>query len=415
MTIPESVVIVGAGTAGFDAAAHLRELDYAGRILLIGDEPWHPYSRPPLSKGFLLRETSETSIQLRPAAYYEDKGIEVRRGHKVIAIDRAHQRAALDDDTVIAYDHLVLAVGARNRALPVPGTDLDGVFFLRTLDDAIALRARLDSAKRVVVIGAGFIGLEFAMVALKRGADVTVVDVTNRPLARALSPAMSAVVVREHSQQGVRLLFETQVMHILGQGGRVTAVEMVDGQQISAELVVIGIGVQPNVEVAAADDLSIDDGIIVDEMLSTSDPNISAIGDCASHPNPYAAGARVRLESVQNASDQGRCVAARLVGRPAPYSSVPWFWSDQGSLRLQIAGLTAGCDHTVIRGSSSGAACAVFCFRGDRFVGVETINRSGDHMIGRRLLSHHVTLSPEQAADEKFDLRRYAMLAANPP
>ena len=409
MSTPASVVIVGAGMAGFSAVSNLRDRGYAGRLVLIGDEPWNPYNRPPLSKAFLTGAVKEADLALRPASYYRDKGVEVVTGRKVVAIDRPHHRVALDDDTVLEYEHLVLAVGARNRPLPVPGTDLDGVFFLRTLDDAAALRARLASAKRAVVVGAGFIGLEFALVARKVGLGVTVVDIANRPMARVLSPAMAAVFVREHAQQGVQFLFETQVMHILGKGGRVSGMETVGGELIAADLVVIGIGVQPNVEVAAASDLEIGDGIVVDEHLVTSDPDISAVGDCAWHPNRYAGRRRVRLESVQNANDQGRVVAARLTGAPEAYVNVPWFWSDQGSLKLQIAGITAGCDETVLRGASSGAPCSVFCFREGRFVGVESVNRPVDYMAGRRLLgSNAASLTPQQAADEAFDLKVYA-------
>ena len=272
MSTPAGVVIVGAGMAGFSVASNLRDRGYAGRLVLIGDESWNPYNRPPLSKAFLTGSVQEAELALRPASYYQDKHVEVLTGRKVTAIDRPHHRVALDDDTVLEYEHLVLAVGARNRPLPVPGADLEGVFFLRTLDDAAALRGRLGSVKRAVVIGAGFIGLEFALVARKLGIAVTVIDIANRPMARVLSPAMAAVFVREHAQQGVQFLFETQVMHIVGEGGRVSGVEAVGGELIAADLVVIGIGVQPNVEVAAASDLEIADGIVVDEHLVTSDP-----------------------------------------------------------------------------------------------------------------------------------------------
>ena len=414
MSTPAGVVIVGAGMAGFSVASNLRDRGYAGRLVLIGDESWNPYNRPPLSKAFLTGSVQEAELALRPASYYQDKHVEVLTGRKVTAIDRPHHRVALDDDTVLEYEHLVLAVGARNRPLPVPGADLEGVFFLRTLDDAAALRGRLGSVKRAVVIGAGFIGLEFALVARKLGIAVTVIDIANRPMARVLSPAMAAVFVREHAQQGVQFLFETQVMHIVGEGGRVSGVEAVGGELIAADLVVIGIGVQPNVEVAAASDLEIADGIVVDEHLVTSDPNISAVGDCAWHPNRYAGGRRLRLESVQNANDQGRCVAARLMGAPEPYVSVPWFWSDQGSLKLQIAGIATGCDETVLRGASSSPSCSVFCFREGRFVGVEAVNRPADYMTGRRLLESQAPLTPQQAADEAFDLKSYAARHVSP-
>lgn len=407
------VVIVGAGMAGFTVASSLREQGYPGRITMIGEEPWLPYNRPPLSKAFLTGAVVESTLALRAPTYYADKRIDVLTGRRVVAVDRTHHRAALDDDTVHDYDHLIFAVGARNRPLPVPGVELDGVFFLRTLDDAIALRARLGAAKRVVVIGAGFIGLEFALVARKLGLDVTVVDIANRPMARVLSPASSAVFVREHERQGLRFRFETQIMRILGEGGRVVGVEPVDGDNIDADLVIIGIGVIPNTEIAAASNLDTGDGIIVDEYLRTADPAISAIGDCAWHPNGFAQGLRLRLESVQNANDQARCVAARLMGKPAVYASVPWFWSDQGELKLQIAGITTGSDRTVVRGDGSGAKCSIFCFRGDRFTGVETINNPADHLVGRKLLGNRVTLTAQQAIDTGFDPKAHAAQATS--
>ena len=402
------VVIVGAGMAGFTAASSLRDHGYAGAITMIGEESWLPYNRPPLSKAFLTGAVVESNVALRAPTYYADKHIDVLTGRRVVAVDRTHHRAALDDDTVHDYDHLIFAVGARNRPLPVPGVNLNGVFFLRTLDDAIALRARLGTAKRIVVIGAGFIGLEFALVARKLGLDVTVVDIANRPMARVLSTASSAVFVREHEKQGLRFRFETQIMRILGEDGRVVGVEPVDGDNIDADLVVIGIGVIPNTEIAAASNLDIGDGIVVDEHLRTSDPAISAIGDCASHPNGFAQGARLRLESVQNANDQARCVAARLVGKPTAYASVPWFWSDQGELKLQIAGITTGSNRTIVRGDASGTKCSIFCFQGDRFTGVETINNPGEHLLGRKLLGNRLALSCAQAADTTFDLKGHA-------
>jgi 3-phenylpropionate/trans-cinnamate dioxygenase ferredoxin reductase subunit len=394
-----TVAIVGGGLAGFQVAASLREFGFSGRVVLIGDEPHRPYQRPPLSKAYLLGAIEEARLPMRPEAFYQDRRIELMLGKRAVAIDRAHHKLALDDDSVIAYEHLVLAVGARNRPLPVPGADLDGVFFLRTLDEARALRARLGSAKSAIVVGAGFIGLEFAMGARKLGLDVTVIEVADRPMARALSREMSALFMREHAASGVRFLLNTQVMRLIGNAGRVSGVETVEGQEISGELVLIGIGVIPNVELAATCDLELRDGILVNEQLASADERISAIGDCAAHPNPYTADT-VRIESVQNATDQGRCVAARIAGRPLPFNFVPWFWSDQGHLKLQIAGIAAGSDRTVVRGDPGGSSCSVFCYRGGRLLAVETVNRPADHMAARRLLGNHVSPTAEQAADE---------------
>lgn len=407
----QTVAIVGAGLGGFQVAAVLRDLQFPGRVVLVGDEPHAPYHRPPLSKSFMLGTTEESKLGMRPPTFYADKRIELITGKRAVAVDRAHCKLALEDDSVIEYDHLVLATGARNRPLPVPGTDLGGVHFLRTVGEARRLRASLASVKKVVVIGAGFIGLEFAASALESGVEVTVIEVADRPMARALSVPMSAVFARELTRMNVRLLFNTQVMRLIGAGARVTGVETVEGQLVPCDLVVIGVGVIPNVELAATCNLDVQNGIVVDEHLLTADSSISAVGDCAAHPSAHADGI-VRIESVQNATDQGRCVAGRIAGRPSRFTAVPWFWSDQGDLKLQIAGLTAGCDRTVVRGDPTSTSCAVFCFRGERLLGVETVNRPADHMAARRLIANHVQLSAEQAADERFDLKQLAAAAA---
>ena len=400
-----TIAIIGAGQAGFQVAASLRDLHYDARVVIVGDEPHAPYQRPPLSKAYLLGEAGESQVTLRPAAFYAQHQIELITGKRAVAIDRTRRKVGLEDDSVIAYDHLILATGARNRPLPVPGADLQNVYFLRTLDEANTLRAQMSEAKAAVVIGAGFIGLEFAASAAKVGMHVTVLDVADRPMARALSKTMSTVFAREHEKMGVHLVFNTQVMRLLGEHGRVTGVETVDGQVLPADLVVIGIGVIPNVELAATCDLPIENGIVVDHFLQTSDPHISAIGDVAAHENPYAPGARIRVESVQNASDQARCVAHRIAGQRAAYDALPWFWSNQGNLKLQMTGLpTSGCQE-VMRGDSNGTVCSVFLFREEKLVCVETLNRAADHMLARRLLTNRVALTPQQAADVSFDLK----------
>jgi 3-phenylpropionate/trans-cinnamate dioxygenase ferredoxin reductase subunit len=408
-----TVAIVGAGLAGFQVASVLRDQGYQGRVVLIGDEPHRPYHRPPLSKAYLLNTSDEASVAMRPDAFYADKRIEVLSSTRAVSIDRNHRKLALDNGSVIDYEHLVLAVGARNRPLHVPGYDLEGVFCLRHLDEARALRVRLHKAKRAVVVGAGFIGLEFASAATKLGVAVTVLEVADRAMSRALSAPMSALFVREHAKSGMRFLFNTQLKRMVADEGRVAGVETVDGAVIDADLVLIGIGIIPNVELAATCNLEIRNGVAVDAHLATADPNISAVGDCASFPSTYAVGEFVRLESVQNATDHARCVAARIVGRPPlPYSAVPWFWSDQANLKLQIAGLTMNHDQTVVRGDPQGTSCSVFCFREGRLLGVESVNRPADHMAARRLIGNHVALSPAQAADESVDLKAMAAAAA---
>jgi 3-phenylpropionate/trans-cinnamate dioxygenase ferredoxin reductase component len=324
----------------------------------------------------------------------------------VTAIDRRERRLRLASGGELSWDHLILATGARFRLLAVPGAELDGVLPLRTLADADILRERLDQTREVVVVGAGFIGLEFASVAIARGAAVHIIEVTQHPMGRVVSAATSRFFTDAHRRWGAKVSLGTGVSRILGEGGRVTGVETTEGRHLPADLVLICIGVIPNAELADSAGLAVNNGIVVDEYLATEDPRVFAIGDCANFPTPFAVG-RVRLESVQNAVDQGRCVAAQIAGKPAPYDKVPWFWSDQGDLKLQIAGITAGHDAAVLRGDMDSGHFSVFCFRAGRLIGVESVNQTADHVVARRLLAGDPKLTPEQAADESYDLRAH--------
>jgi 3-phenylpropionate/trans-cinnamate dioxygenase ferredoxin reductase subunit len=404
MSAPSSVVIVGTGQGGFQVAASLRDGGYEGPIFLIGDEPGLPYQRPPLSKGYLTGDVTESALRLRPASFYADHRIELIESDRVTAIDRARRRIRRSGGAELSYGHLVLAVGARERPLQLAGADLDGVLTLRTLADSDAVRPRLKEARDIVVVGAGFIGLELAAVATKLGCQVHVIEVATRPMGRAVSPDISEFFTQAHSRNGISILFGSAVARIHGSQGRVTGVETTNGLNLPADLVLVGIGIVPNSEIAAEAGLPVENGIVVDENLLTDDPAISAIGDCAFYPSRFADGP-VRLESVQNAVDQARCVAARLVGRAFAYNSVPWFWSDQGDLRLQIVGLVHGYDTAVTRGEPDSGKFSVFCFRGSKLLGIESVNRPADHMAGRRLLAGGAGLSPEQAADQSFDLK----------
>jgi 3-phenylpropionate/trans-cinnamate dioxygenase ferredoxin reductase component len=406
--MPDPVVaVIGAGQAGFQTTSSLRQEGFGGRVVLIGDEPGLPYQRPPLSKAYLAGGAGLDEVLLRPDAFYEKQQIDLVSGDAVKAIDRRGRGLRLDSGRIIEYDHLVIAAGARYRPLPVPGADLDGVFPLRTLGDADILRERLTDAHEVVVVGAGFIGLEFAAVAISKGLGVTIIEITHQPMGRVVSTQTSGFFTRAHRAWGAAISLGTGVSRILGNGRRVAAVETTDGRTVPADLVLIGIGVLPNIELASDIGLTVDNGIVVDEHLASADPAISAIGDCASFPTPFAPG-RVRLEAVQNAVDQARSVAARIAGKPAPYNKVPWFWSDQSDLKLQIAGLSAGHDTAVLRGDPDSGSFSVFCFRAGRLTAVESINRPSDHIIARRLLAGEPGLGPEQAADESYDLRAHA-------
>lgn len=410
----ENVVIVGSGQGGYQAAASLRDEGFGGAITIVGDEPGLPYQRPPLSKAYLTGKTDADGLLLRAAPFYAERGIEILAPEAAVAIDRVARLVQLRSGRALPYGNLILATGARNRLLPVPGAEHDGIFYLRSREDADLIRARLDDAKRIVVVGAGFIGLEFAAVAAAQGRDVTVLEALGRPMARALSRPMSEYFHRAHEAAGLKLRLGETVSRITAEDGRVTGVETADGDHVPADLIVVGIGVVPNVELAAEAGLAVENGIRVDAELLTADPTISAIGDCVSYPGPFAEGRLVRLESVQNAVDQAKCVAARIAGKPAPYGAVPWFWSDQGTMKLQMVGLTEGHDLTVSRGDPAGGAFSVFCYRGEVLLGVESVNRPADHMIARRLLAKGINLPPAEARDASLDLkaRANALLAS---
>lgn len=384
------VVVAGAGQAAVQLAASLRQGGFKGRIVLIGAEAGLPYQRPPLSKAYLLGQMQEPALALRPESFYAAQAIDCRAGVAVTAIDRAARLVTLSDGSQLGYGQLVLATGARNRSLP------GGALALRTLDDARHLRGALGTAKSTIIVGAGFIGLEFAAVAAARGLEVTVLEAGPRALGRGVSAEMAHEIVKRHLAWGTRFRFGVGVEAV-----HPTGVTLRGGETLEADLVLVAIGVVPNAEIAAAAGLAVDGGIVVDAELRTSDPHIHAIGDCARFP---LGGAMLRLESVQNAADQARCVADTLLGKPADYAKVPWFWSDQGNVKLQIAGLAAGYDRAVLR--REGEGMSVFCFAGPRLVAVESLNRPAEHMAARMLLARPNGLTPEMAQDPAVDLRQ---------
>ena len=399
-----TVLIIGSGQAGTQVAASLRDQGYPGRVLLVGDEPGIPYQRPPLSKAYLTEGLTDVKLALRPMSFYARYDIDLVAG-RAVRVDRDRHQVRLDCGRELEYAHLVLATGTRNRQLTVPGARLEGIVGLRTRADAERLRVRLGRARHIVVVGGGFIGLEFAASAAKLGLTVTIVELATRVMARAVSPVVSAHYETLHHRHGNRVLRGAAVAGFHGsrrgeEHGQVRAVELADGTTLPADLVLVGVGVVPNCELAAEAGLSVDNGIVVDEHLSTADPDISATGDCAVHPSRYARGS-LRLESVQNAIDQARCVAARLTGGAEPYTALPWFWSDQFDARLQIAGVADGFDEAVVRGDPESGAFSVLRFRGERLVAVESVNRVPDHLAARRLLgrpAHPVDRSDVLAA-----------------
>src|ERR1700681_1091871 len=398
-----TVVIVGAGHAGFQVAASLRQHGFAERICLINDEAHLPYQRPPLSKAYLKGEGRPDSLMFRPDKFYREQNIELIADRAAL-IDRAARRLSLASGASLEYGHLILATGARNRLLDIPNASLADVRYLRTLDESETLRQRIAPGQRVVVVGAGFIGLEFAATARAKGLEVDVVELGPRVMARAVTAEISAFFEERHTAAGIRIHLGVQATAIEGDGVNVTGVSLSDGRHVPADLVVVGVGVLPNVELAREAGLPVASGIIVDEQLLTADPDISAIGDCALFASPRFGGS-LRLESVQNATDQARCVAARLTGDARTYDGLPWFWSDQGEDKLQIAGLTTGYDRVVVRGDREQRSFSAFCYKSGQLVGIESINRASDHVFGRRILGLNRSIEPEQAADLSFDLK----------
>ena len=402
-----SIVIVGAGHAGVQAAASLREEGTDDAIVLLSGEPDLPYQRPPLSKAFLKGQMDRAGLPLRAEQFYRDKNVDLRLGVQAKRIDLAGKRVELSSGAAEPFDHLILATGARPRPFDVPGAGLEGVLGLRNIADAATIRERLGVGRRVVVVGAGFIGLEIAATALALGGDVTVVEIA-RPLGRAVSPSTSDFFLDAHKAFGARFRLGVGVEAIEGANGAVAAVVLGDGERLAADLVIVGVGVLAEDRLAREAGLACDNGIVVDGELVASDPAVSAIGDCAQFPH-HSAGQLLRLESVQNATDQAKCVARRLTGKPERYAALPWFWSDQGDLKLQIAGLSNGVDRWTLRGDPNNRAYAVFGFRGGALAVVETVNRGAEHMAARRIIGGHLPITPDEAADPAFDLRKLAL------
>jgi 3-phenylpropionate/trans-cinnamate dioxygenase ferredoxin reductase subunit len=400
------VVIVGGGQAGFQAAASLRARKFGGVIDIIGEEAALPYQRPPLSKGYIKGEASESSVLLRPAEFYSANAIGVRLGTPLEAIDRDHREAVLAGGERVPYDSLVLATGARVRPLSVLGAELPGVVYVRTLADAMRLKPLIEAAANVVVVGGGFIGLECAAVASHLSCKVVVLETMERLMGRVVSPVLSAYYRDLHVSHGVDVRLGAAVTEIVGEGRRVKGVHCADGAMLPADLVVVGIGVISNDGLALAAGLACDKGIIVDSELRTADPHIYAIGDCAAFPHPMAKGL-IRLESVQNAIDQGKAVAETIMGKPTRYTAVPWFWSDQYDVKLQIVGLTQDYDETVTLGDLAAGRFSVLYFRNGGLIGIDSVNKPSDHVVGRKLFGAGKSISFDAACAPGFDLRAH--------
>lgn len=379
------ILIVGAGHASGQVITTLKQKKFDGQIILVGDEAYLPYQRPPLSKKFLAGELPAERLYVKPISFYDDANIDVRLNTRVDSIDRASKTVLTDNGDEISYDTLILSTGSRARELRVDGIDLAGIHYLRSIDDVTEIRAEMDHAKALVIIGAGYIGLEVAAVTRQLGLDVTVVEMADRVMSRVVSEDISAFYQKEHVSHGVNLLLSTGLCRFRG-SDRVAEVETVDGQRIPADIVVVGVGIEPNVALAEAAGLDVDNGILVDEYCRTSDESVFAVGDCTSHPNAIY-GRQVRLESVHNALEQAKTAAAYICGEPIAYSQVPWFWSDQYDLKLQIAGLSLGYDEVVIRGDANSRSFSCIYLKEKRLIAIDAVNAPRDFMQSKALIA----------------------------
>ena len=398
----ETVIIIGAGQAGGQCALALRQNGFEGPVILIGNEPYVPYERPPLSKSYLAGEASEERMFMRPEAFYAEKNITLMRGITVTRIDRESRAVHLVDGAPLTYGKLVFATGGRVRKMTCPGADLAGVNYLRTIDDVRGFKDRLVSGLKLVIVGGGYIGLEVAAVAIKRGCKVTVLEMMPLVLNRVVAPEMSAFYSEVHRAAGVDLRTSTAVTAFEGN----TKLERVrcGDEIIDTDLAVVGIGIVPNVEIAADAGLDCDNGIIVDECTRTADSDIFAAGDCTNHINPVVGG-RLRLESVPNALAQGKAAALAILGKPEPVTDVPWFWSDQYDLKLQMTGLARPGDTIVIRGSMTDRKFSACYLREGVFVACQAVNMAKDFLQSKKLIAERARPNPSRLADPAVALR----------
>ena len=409
--VPEdTALIVGAGHAAGVCATSVREEGWTGRIVLIGEEPHLPYQRPPLSKAFLSGEATIEQLYLKPQATYDKARIEFMPNTRAERIDRAARTVALSDGREIGYTKLVIATGGHARRLALSGMDLiekqPNFHYLRTLDHVARIRTQFNAGARLVIIGGGYIGLEVAAIAVKRGLRVTVLEALPRVLARVTAPELSAFYERVHREAGVDVRTSTAVSGFVldASGDAVAAVVCADGSRVPADLVIVGVGLQPATGIAEAAGLAVDNGILVDEHTRTSDPDIFAIGDCTNHPNGLL-GRRLRLESVPNAMEQARTAAATLCGKDRVYNSVPWFWSDQYDLKLKMVGLSHGYDELVLRGTPENRSFSAFYLKGGVMLAADTVSRPQEFMLAKRFVAEKIPVRAAELADDSVPLK----------
>lgn len=399
----ERTVIAGAGHAAGQVVATLKQLKYAGQIVLVGDEDYLPYQRPPLSKKFLAGAMPAERLHFKPASFYDEPNIEIRLRTRITTIDRDNKSVHTEGGERISYDKLVLALGSRARRLRIDGADLAGVHYLRSIADVDDIRSELNHYRRTVIIGAGYIGLEVAAVMQQQGLDVTVVELADRVMSRVVSPEISDFYQIEHTNQGVKLRLSTGVSAFRGDK-RIASVETTNGEQIPADFVVVGIGIVANTELAASAGLTVDNGIVVNDQCETGDPAVYAVGDCTAHPNAIY-NRQLRLESVHNALEQAKTAAANICGKETHYSQVPWFWSDQYDLKLQIAGLSEGYDEIVIRGNPADRSFACLYLKNGQLIATDAVNAPREFVQSKGLIASHAKIDPARLADADIPLQ----------
>jgi 3-phenylpropionate/trans-cinnamate dioxygenase ferredoxin reductase subunit len=401
-----SVVIIGGGHGGASAAFELRRGGYSRPITIVGEEGFIPYQRPPLSKAWLRGEADHDSLALRPREWYVERDVTLRLGTRSVSIDRQNRSVTLADHSILPFSELIIATGARARRLGVPGANLDGVLTLRTTEDADRLRQSIRPGARIAIVGAGYVGLETAASARALGAAVIVMEREARVLARVACPALSEFFTTAHRAEGVQFELAADVVRFIGDT-HVQGIELADGRIIRCDAAVVGVGAIPNDEIARECGLPCADGIIVDQRARTADPAVFAIGDVTRRPVPRY-DRQVRLESVPNALEQARQAAATICGLPAPAAELPWFWSDQYDLKLQIAGMAFACNHIVVRGDPAGRSFSLFHLCDEQVEAVEAVNAPGDFMFGKALIARRLPIIREKLADPAVPIRETA-------
>jgi len=402
-TQDEKIVIIGAGQAGFAAAAKLRALGHAGSITIVGDEPLLPYQRPPLSKAYVLGQMERDRLFFRPQSFFSEQNIELILGGGATAIDPASHTVRLHDGQQLAYDIAILATGSEVRRMPeAMGGSLDGLYYVRTLEDADRMGKALQPGRRALVIGGGYVGLEAAATAAKLGLTVTLVEAADRILQRVAAPETSDYFRELHREHGVTIIEGKGISRLEGTDGHVSKAVLSDGQEIPVDFVIVGIGILPRTALAEAAGIAIENGVRADEFGRTSDPSIFAVGDCASFP--YR-GVRLRLESVGHAIDHAERAAEIIMGAETPYHAKPWFWSDQFDCKLQIAGLNVGYDRVVVRPGSQPNAASHWYYKGDELLAVDAMNEPRAFMVGKRMLEAGKSLDPAKVGDPSVDFK----------